>query len=40
MDLRMIVELLSQLLQFRAREHWTRQQLEVHCAGASRKDIL
>ncbi len=37
MDLRMIAELLSNLRQFRAREHWTRQQLEEHQAQAVRE---
>jgi phenylacetate-coenzyme A ligase PaaK-like adenylate-forming protein len=37
MDLRMIAELLSNLRQFQAREHWTRQQLEEFQAQAVRQ---
>ncbi len=33
MDIRMVVELLSQLRQFRAHDRWTRQQLEEHQAA-------
>jgi phenylacetate-CoA ligase len=36
MDISMIVELLSNLRQLRAREHWTRQRLEAHQAQALR----
>ena len=36
MNIRMIVELLSERKQLRAREHWTRQHLEAHQAQALR----
>jgi phenylacetate-CoA ligase len=34
MDIQIIRGLLSQMRQFRPRDHWTRQQLEAHQAGA------
>jgi len=36
MDTQIILSILSQMRQFRQRDHWTRQQLETHQANALR----